>query len=41
MPLSRLREREGPAKREGEGLLLLVGVAEDPHPALSRERERV
>jgi len=44
--LSRVREREGPAKREGEGLLssYLASAAwkkkEDPHPTLSRTRER-
>jgi len=45
--LSRLREREGPAAErwEGEGLLssflvLLAWKKEDPHPTLSRARER-
>jgi hypothetical protein len=46
--LSRLREREGPAAKrwEGEGLLSSsVSAAawkkkEDPHPTLSRKRER-
>jgi hypothetical protein len=52
LPFSRLREKEGPAaqRREDEGLVLLFRTTcsrasrkkeEDPHPALSRERERV
>jgi hypothetical protein len=45
-PLSRLREREGPAAQrwEGEGLLSSSTAQkkkkEDPHPTLSRKRER-
>jgi hypothetical protein len=48
-PLSRVREREGPAavrRWEGEGLLsssisaMRKKKKEDPHPTLSRKRER-